>query len=354
MKVSLNSGTKKSRNSHAKHLDEVYEHAYKVEACMSLEHTFEENEMMFFKENFHSKWENQIERYRKKGNYKKIQKIENENEYMQKLIDSHVSEQVYQLGSMNDNLGNQHFQRLWMKFSEEHRKMDERLGLHRVTLDVGMHFDMDEATPHAHERSVYLCMKNGELCCEYTEALKQAGISLPNPNKKEDKHNNRMITYTDMCRDLFLEVSREYIKENNLDASVDDIDHSNRGKHIKGKSVKEYINAKMKETDEYIDERIKETEEWVVNQRAGIQKAVDDILKEQEEKDKELQEREEKIKEQEEKYKYIDKFLEINGLTMDDVRKEVLITSKIPKNVVNDTPEEEKSLKERLLDRMKA
>lgn len=286
MKVSLNSGTKKSRNAHAKHLDEIYENAYKIEACMGKQYTFEENEMLFFKQTFHDEYMAQQERYRKKGNTKRLK---NEDDYMQNLIDEHVHEQIYQIGDMENNLGNQNMQILWTYFSRARREMDDNLGLKRVTLDSALHLDLDEATPHVHERSVYLSIdKNGKLTCDFSKALRSAGINRPNPAKKEDRYNNPMITYTDMCRDLFLQVSREFIKKHEIDAEIDDIDHSNRGKHLKGRTAREYTKDKIRETEECIQEAVSE---WVAELN-GREKKLDEREKGFDEREKELDERE--------------------------------------------------------------
>ena len=106
--------------------------------------------------------------------------------------------------------------------------------------------------------------------------------------KKEDRYNNPMITYTDMCRDLFLKVSREFIKKHEIDAEIDDIDHSNRGKHLKGRTAREYIKDKIRETEECIQEAVSE---WVakLNER---EKKLDEREKGFDEREKELDERE--------------------------------------------------------------
>lgn len=68
-------------------------------------------------------------------------------------------------------------------------------------------FHHDEATPHCHVRSTwYYHDKDGNKVPGIAKALEEAGVPLPDPTQPVSKTNNRMMTYTAMCREKWQEI----------------------------------------------------------------------------------------------------------------------------------------------------
>lgn len=70
---------------------------------------------------------------------------------------------------------------------------------------------MDEASPHIHERRVFLYTDSqGHKAVGQNKALEQMGIGLPNPDKPRSRYNNRKQTFSKICRDHFLQICKEH------------------------------------------------------------------------------------------------------------------------------------------------
>ena len=75
-------------------------------------------------------------------------------------------------------------------------------------LDVAIH--NDKSVPHAHIRRVWCATgKDGLLEVSQAKALEQLGIERPDPTKKENRHNNRKQTFSQMERKIALECARQ-------------------------------------------------------------------------------------------------------------------------------------------------
>lgn len=92
---------------------------------------------------------------------------------------------------------------LWkMEWSESH-------GNHLHVLNYVNHFD--EATPHSHLREIWdYTDENGVIRVGQEEAMKRAGLELPDPTKPEGRYNNRVITFSKMCRDKWNDICEQY------------------------------------------------------------------------------------------------------------------------------------------------
>ena len=76
-------------------------------------------------------------------------------------------------------------------------------------LDVAIH--TDETTPHAHLRRVWTATdEDGDLYVSERACLRQMGIERPDLSRKESKHNNAKITYTQRCRTAWEEIVKSH------------------------------------------------------------------------------------------------------------------------------------------------
>ena len=116
-------------------------------------------------------------------------------------------EAIYQIGDKDNHPSDPKIlQDIYMELNKYSRQL---VGRHCRVLDVALH--MDEATPHIHERRVWVYQDPDDKLYKISqrEALKRAGIPLPDPDKPVSKTNNRKITYDRLIRTKFIELCRQ-------------------------------------------------------------------------------------------------------------------------------------------------
>lgn len=173
---------------------------------------FEENELMCYETYFGSWLEKRNAKYISRREKKKVKTMEE----VLKSKRWKPKETIYQVGDKDLSIPPDEFE----KIIREHAEWEQATFPQIKYLDVAMHME-DEATPHAHVRTVAET-KDGEP--NWNKALKEMGVELPNPNEEEGQKNNRMMTYTKMCRKHLIEVCRQHGYE------IDDIpDPEERG-----------------------------------------------------------------------------------------------------------------------------
>lgn len=75
-------------------------------------------------------------------------------------------------------------------------------------LNYAVHTD-EEGAPHVHVRKVWIAKGKDGYTVSQTKALKEMGIERPDLSKDESRYNNRKMTYTQRCRDHFIELCEQ-------------------------------------------------------------------------------------------------------------------------------------------------
>ena len=115
-------------------------------------------------------------------------------------------ETIYQIGKMGDHVPPDVLLKVVTDFFVE---MERRFGSHVHILDWALH--LDEATPHIQERHVFDCEnKYGEICPQQEKALEELGFELPDPTKKQGRHNNRKMTFDSACRAMLFDIAKKH------------------------------------------------------------------------------------------------------------------------------------------------
>ena len=71
--------------------------------------------------------------------------------------------------------------------------------------------EIKPSSPHVHIRYVWDYVDDNEnLAIGIEKALEQVGYELPNPNNKASRYNNRMITFTAECREMWQNIVKSY------------------------------------------------------------------------------------------------------------------------------------------------
>lgn len=114
-------------------------------------------------------------------------------------------------------------------------------------LDFAIH--MDETSPHCHLRRVWQFRDDdGLLRPGQNQALREAGIPLPDPEKPEGRYNNRKMTFDRLARHLWQEVCRSHGFE---------IETDPRPERRRHKSVKDFKREQQEQR-----EQLSQKEAW--------------------------------------------------------------------------------------------
>ena len=163
-------------------------------------------------------------------------------------------ETIYQLGNIDGSVSGETLAIIAAEFFDE---FQEKYGEYIHILDWAVHFD--ETTPHIHERHVFDAKNQyGEICPQQDEALKQLGFDLPNPNKKQGKHNNRKMTFDKVCRERFIEICHAHDVYPDLDPVYGGKEYLEKQEYILKKTKEEIAGLETKLAT--VNEKIEESE----------------------------------------------------------------------------------------------
>lgn len=220
---------------------EVSGFVYYGEEGMSLE----ESELDFYKR-YTQQLNEQNEKYLQQRQYKRVKSLEdfyNSKRYK-------PTEEILQYGHAGGDVPDRDtYEKMTKEYARRKNEWSKQHGNHLHVLDYVNHYD--EATPHTHLREIWdYADDEGILRVSQEEAMKRAGLDLPDPSKPEGRYNNRSMTYTKMCREMWQDICEQYGYE------VERVPLENGRK--KGETVAQYharkgreLEAKEQELDEY-------------------------------------------------------------------------------------------------------
>lgn len=244
--------------SKAKHInpelvsDNRYIKAYK-ETAEEGPMSFEEVEKRFYINVFTSWLDKRNKKARQQRHKERIKTVD------QLLTDYNTrpEEAIYQIGDKDDYPADPKILKdIYMELNKYSRQL---VGRHCRVLDVALH--MDEATPHIHERRVWVYQDPEDKIYKISqsEALKRAGIPLPYPDQPEGKNNNRKMTYDRMMREKFIELCRQ--------RGLEIEDNPSRRKHL---SKTEYVYRQQRNEMEAMQE-VKDKTPISIQERAELE-----------------------------------------------------------------------------------
>ena len=112
---------------------------------------------------------------------------------------------ILQIGDVDEHATDDELWECAMKYKE---KFQDTFGDRCVILDMALH--VDEATPHVHVRRVWISEdERGLESVNQTKCLRDMDIMLPDGSKPDDRYNNRKITFSQMERDMFLQICED-------------------------------------------------------------------------------------------------------------------------------------------------
>lgn len=165
--------------------------------------SLKEAEIEFYRERYSEMLTQQNEKYMAKRQYARCKTME-------EVYDSKrykPTEEITQWGNVNsDRLPTRdEYEQMTAEYFQKKIEWAKLHGNHVHVLDYSNHYD--ESTPHTHEReAIDYIDENGVIRLGQEEGLKQSGVELPDPTKPVSRYNNRGMTYTAMCRDMWYDV----------------------------------------------------------------------------------------------------------------------------------------------------
>lgn len=166
--------------------------------------TFEQAEKNFYSEHFGKFLTARNEKYLKQRHKDKVQTID---DYLRSRK-SCPEEIIFAIGNVKDfkNLDTEKIAKVYNDFRHWRREKFPNV----VSLNVALHAD-EEGVPHIQERVVWIAHdENGNKMVSQGQALKEMGVEIFDPSKKESRYNNAKITFTRDCREKFFEICRAY------------------------------------------------------------------------------------------------------------------------------------------------
>lgn len=196
--------------------------------------TFEEAEAVFYEKYCRNHLDAQNNRYKKQRH---AERVKNMDEY-RTTPQTCPEEVIWAIGKQGDTIP----PRMLKNIIQEQINWEQKTFPGVYVLDVSLH--MDEASPHIHERRVFLYTDSqGHKVVGQNKAFEQMGIGLPYPDKPKSRYNNRKQTFSKICRSHFLQIC----KEHGLQIEENPREHSKSGRELEDYKAEQA----MKKADDF-------------------------------------------------------------------------------------------------------
>lgn len=201
----------RGKNGYAKHNEHLFKgkdkniHGMDCTGCDN--DRLELNEISFYEEHYAEMLEKQNEKYIERRQYartKSITDLYNSTRYK-------PTEEILQVGSINSKRlpSQDEYDDMTADYYDWLRKWSEATGGHFHVLDYVNHYD--EVTPHTHGRYIIDYVDaDGVVKIGQEKGLEQMGVELPDESKPVGKYNNRLMMFTAMCRNKWLDICDDY------------------------------------------------------------------------------------------------------------------------------------------------
>lgn len=153
-------------------------------------------------------------------------------------------------------------------------------------LDYSVHRDEEGANIHAHLRMTFAHTNaNGDLEPAQTYALAEMGIEAPDPQAKSTKTNNALVTFTQQCRQLYVDIAEKYGFEIETEVATPSKISLNKLEY-QTQTLKEENQSLQAERDTLKAENVRLSEERevlraegaeLVRERSKLRKRIDDL-----------------------------------------------------------------------------
>lgn len=183
--------------NHEKSSDNIYWHCYhKKHPQMS----FEDAEKRIYSKYFTDSLNSQNERHRKNGHKERMKTMDEYRTAKQTCPE----ETIMQIGNVDETIDYKLLKEIMLEQIIWESKQFKNVKF----LNYAVHTD-EEGAPHVHIRKVWIAKGKDGYTVSQTKALEEMGIERPDLNKKKSRYNNPKMTYTQRCRDHFIELCEQ-------------------------------------------------------------------------------------------------------------------------------------------------
>lgn len=118
-------------------------------------------------------------------------------------------ETILQIGNMKEGVNVETLEACFKDYLKELTAWNQEHGNHMRILNFAVH--ADEQSPHIHMRRVWeYTNERGFRDLGQNQALREAGVPLPDPEKPESRYNNRKMTFDAMMRERWQEICKSH------------------------------------------------------------------------------------------------------------------------------------------------
>lgn len=199
--------THRGKSGYAKHNEHTFMKGRNISRwCVFKGMAFEDAELKFYEENYSDALEEQNAKYLAKRQYGRVKDMKQFYEASRYK----PTEEIVQYGFMGGDVPDKEtYRKMVSAYASKKMKWAKEHGDHLHMLNYANHFD--EGTPHTHIREIWdYTDENGTKRINQEEAMRLSGLELPDPSKPVGRYNNRGMTYTKMCREMWQDICEEY------------------------------------------------------------------------------------------------------------------------------------------------
>lgn len=207
------------------------------------------DEALFYEENYAEYLDKQNSKYRQRRQYAKIKNME---EYQKATP---LDEMILQIGKKEETVNPEILKSVTDEFIKE---LEKKYGKNIHVVSYAIH--LDEATPHVHLRIAFDYV-NKDNIKQYgiDKALTALGFKKPNANKKEDKWNNKKISFTDRIRSIFYDLCDLHLLDKGYDLinrTVENPSHRHLKTELFKAKMQQDANERMKIENDVLEKAI--------------------------------------------------------------------------------------------------
>ena len=166
--------------------------------------SFEKHELRMYQHYFNDWLEKQNERHRKGGHSSR----ERTMEAVHKSARQAPREEILCIGNRDDRCQDE--EAFVQVVADYVQSLQTKYPAVRI-LDYSIHNDEESSNVHAHLRMCFVHKNTqGDYEPNQTQALAEMGIESPNPDQKENKANNRLMTFSQQCREVYVAIAERH------------------------------------------------------------------------------------------------------------------------------------------------
>lgn len=166
---------------------------------------FQTSELRFYKQRFGKSLKLQNDRYKAQRHPERCRTMEQ----VLQTKNRQPVETILQIGDCDDEIDPDVFEECVKEYVDRLRVWSDEH--HRCYFLINYAIHYDEASPHAHLRGTFSWTDEANVYhMGQDEALKRAGIELPDPNKPRSQYNNRKMAFDRMLREWWIEIAEAH------------------------------------------------------------------------------------------------------------------------------------------------